>query len=120
MTAEVVALPTAFMADDTIRRTIKALVEGKGVNPDDVAEAAGISRSTYFSKMAGKGSAQAFKAGEVARIATFLGVTVAQLYDGLGGTFVPPQPPPDGTSVVGIDGHGVTNRYSHPYVAVAA
>jgi len=100
MTAEVLPLPVARMADDTIRRTIKALVQGKGLRPEEVAEAAGISRTTYFSKMSGKGSAQAFKAGEVALIAQFLGVSVAQLYDGLGGTFVPT--PPDG----GADARG--------------
>src|SRR4029077_12651339 len=63
--------------------------KGKGLRSEDVAAAAGLSRSTYFAKMSGKGSRQAFKAGEVALIAQYLGVHVSQLYDGLGGTFIP-------------------------------
>jgi transcriptional regulator with XRE-family HTH domain len=90
MTAKVIELfPTGGLADDTIRHTINALVKGKGLRSEDVAAAAGLSRSTYFAKMSGKGSRQAFKAGEVALIAQYLGVHVSQLYDGLGGTFIP-------------------------------
>ena len=101
MTAQVVELfPTGGQADDTIRRTIKAIAEGKGIRADQLAAAAGMSRSSYFDKMAGHGAQRAFKAGEVADIARCLHVTVAQLYDGLGGTFVPPEPPPDGGSEV--------------------
>ena len=94
MTAEIVELhPTGGHADDTIRRTIDALIKGKGLSPDAVASAAHMSRSTFFYKMGGHGADRAFKAGEVAEIARFLGVSVGQLYDGLGGTFIPPQPP---------------------------
>lgn len=81
--------PSGALADDTIRRTVSALVKGKGLSPDDVARAAGLSRSAYFSKMKAHGREKAFKAGEVAGMAEFLGVKVQDLYDGLGGTFVP-------------------------------
>lgn len=98
MTAELVR----DTADDTVRRTIKGVAEGKGFTPDQVALAAGMSRSAYFRKISGHGSIQAFKAGEVAAIAQFLGVSVGQLYDGLGGTFVPPAD--------GVLGNQVTGR----------
>lgn len=83
--------PTGGRADDTIRRTIHALVKGKQLRPDDVAQAAGMSRSAYFRKMSGQGSEAAFKAGEVAAIARFLGVPIGDLYSGLGGTFTAPE-----------------------------
>lgn len=101
--------PTGPLADDTIRATIKALVEGKGLRPDDVARAAGMSRSTYFAKMSAKGKRNPFSAGEVASIAGFLRVHVSQLYDGLGGTFVPE--PPDGPDG-GVPGD-VTRGYAN-------
>lgn len=104
MTAEVIALfPVGEHADDTIRRTVDALVKGKGLSPAQVAEDAGMSRSTFFHKMAGKGASQAFKAGEVASLARVLGVSVAQLFDGLGGTFVPT--PPDGGRSMYTEGY---------------
>lgn len=108
-TARVVELfPTGPLADDTIRHTIKALVEGKGIRPDDVARAAGMSRSTYFAKMAAQGEKNPFSAGEVASIAKCLGVSVSQLYDGLGGTFVPD---PDGPRAAPTDAYPVDFAY---------
>lgn len=99
MTAQVIDLvPMGDRADDTIRRTIDAIVKGKGLRPDDVAAAAGMSRSTYFAKMAGHGTKNAFKAGEVALIANYLEVPVSKLFDGLGGTFIPPLPPEGGSN----------------------
>ena len=98
MTAEIVELhPTGGQADDTIRRTVQALMKGKGVTVDQIARAAHMSRATFYNHMGGRGAQGAFKAGEVADIARFLGVEVSQLYDGLGGTFVPPGPPDGGT-----------------------
>lgn len=90
MTAQIIDLPTGGQADDTIRRTIAALMKGRGVSVNTLAESIGVSRAAWFSKMGGHGTKQAFKAGEVATIAQVLGVSVGQLYDGLGGTFLPP------------------------------
>lgn len=101
MTAQIVELrPIGDRADDTIRRTIDALIKGKGLRAEDVAATAGMKRSTFFYKMSGKGSDRAFKAGEVASLAQALGVEVAELYGGLGGTFIPPNGPDGGASVM--------------------
>lgn len=89
MSADVIEFPIGGRADDTIRRTIDALAKGKQLKPDDIAAAAGMSRSSYFSKLRARGSEKAFKAGEVAAIANYLDVQVSDLYDGLGGTFGP-------------------------------
>lgn len=112
MTAQIVELfPTGEQADDTIRRTVDALITGKGMTRDDVAAAINMSRSTFYAKMAGKGSAQAFKGGEVASLAKALGEPVAKLYDGFGGTFVPPRPPDGGDNA---DGFSVRTSKSQP------
>lgn len=88
--------PTGEHADDTVRRTVDALIKGRGYHRDEVAEAAGISRSAFYRKMSGRGDKNTFSAGEVASLAAVLGVSVAQLFDGLGGTFVPPPNGGDG------------------------
>lgn len=90
MTAEVIAFPIGDNADDTIRATVRALLRGRGMSTEDLADAVGISHATMYRRLAAKGSKEAFKAGEVATVARILGVHVGQLYDGLGGTFVPP------------------------------
>jgi len=69
----------------------------------------GVSHATMYRRLAAKGSKEAFKAGEVATVAQVLGVTVGQLYDGLGGMFVPP--PPDGGSSM------ATRRYAYSTAA---
>lgn len=112
MTAQLVELfPTGEQADETVKRTVDALIKGKNLRRQDVARLANIPQSTFYRKLSARGSQYPFAAGEVASIARVLGVKVGQLYDGLGGTFVPPQPPNDGASAVGADGRGVTNRY---------
>lgn len=94
MTAQVIDLfPTGSDADDTIRQTVRALMKGRSLRVEDLAPRVGMSAATLYRRLGSKGSKEAFKAGEVASIARVLNVSVAQLYDGLGGTFTP-QPPP--------------------------
>lgn len=96
MTAEVSPLfPTGDRADETVRRTIDALIRGRDLTVEQTAKMAGIHRSTLYRRLGGKGSRQAFTAGEVSALARALRVTIQDLYGGLGGTFVPP-PPDDG------------------------
>lgn len=98
MTAEVSPIfPTGDQADETVRRTIDALIKGRGFTRDEVANLAGIDRATLYRRLAGEGSRQAFRGGEIAALARVLNVKVADIYEGLGGVFVPPPGPPDGT-----------------------
>lgn len=91
MTAEVIQLfPTGELADDTVRRTIKALMHGRGITAENMAPSVNMTVATLYRRLGGSGSAQAFKAGEVASIANYFDVSVADLFGGLGGTFVPP------------------------------
>lgn len=93
MTAEVIRLfPTGEQADETVRRTIKGLIKGRQLRTDDVAAAVGIAHATLYRRLAGTGSKQAFSAGEVASLARYFGVPIEQIYTGLGGVFVPPDP----------------------------
>jgi transcriptional regulator with XRE-family HTH domain len=97
MTAEVAPLfPTGDRADETVRRTVAALIEGRNLTVDQAAVMAGMTRATLYRRLSGKGSRQAFMAGEVASLARVLRVRIDQLYDGLGGTFVPPDDDPGG------------------------
>ena len=109
MTADVSPIfPTGDQTDETVRRTVRALIEGRGLSRDDAASLAGIDRATLYRRLAGKGSQQAFKAGEVAALARVLNVKVSDLYEGLGGTFVPPPvPPTDGPA---SPGDGATRK----------
>lgn len=89
MTADVLMHPGAgAMADETVRRSIRALIEGRGVDKDEVARAVGMTRTTLYRRLGGSGSTQAFSAGEVAVIATFFRVPITSLFDGLGGAFI--------------------------------
>lgn len=119
MTAEMSPnFPTGDQAqiDETVRRTIDALIRGRELTRDEAASQAGIDRATLYRRLAGKGSRQAFKAGEVAALAHILDVPVARIYDGLGGVFTPP-PAPDATTV-GRPGVQGTHRYpNEPVVA---
>lgn len=109
MTAEVIRLfPTGEDADETVRRSIKALMAAQGLTKEDVAPRAGMAVSTLYRRFTGKGSEQAFKAGEVASIAAVLGVDISVLYGGLGGSVVPPQPPRGGEGLSGTHGYLLT------------
>ena len=86
MTAEVLTHPSAgAIADETVRRSVKALTKGRGVSTEDLARAIGMTPSTLYRRLAGKGSSQAFSAGEVALIAAALGIPITDLFSGLGG-----------------------------------
>lgn len=105
MTAEVVNLfPTGSDADDVVRQTVRAVMKGKGMSVEEVAPHAQMSPATLYRKLAGKGSREAFKAGEVATLARILNVGVEALYSGLGGTFLPPNPTgPAGSPDAGLN-----------------
>lgn len=95
MSAEIVhggapqAGPRGAEVDDTIRRAVKALIHGRDVKTDAVADAIGISRATLYNRLRGRGRQQAFQAGEVADLAAYFGLRVDDLYSGLGGRFTP-------------------------------
>lgn len=79
--------------DETVRRTIKGLIEGSRQLVDDVAPAVGMTRSTLYARLRGYGSRQCFSAGEVAVLANHLGVPVERIFSGFDGTFAPPTNP---------------------------
>jgi hypothetical protein len=94
MTAHVVELrPWGDQADEIIRRTVRALMKGNGLNVETLAPLVSMSAATLYRRLAEKGKGREFKASEVADIARHFDVTVASLYDGLGGTFIPPSGP---------------------------
>lgn len=91
MTAQLVDFPDhARRAEDTIRATVRGIIKGRGIPVEIVAPRVGMSPSTLYRKLSGHGVRDGFKAGEVAALAQTLGVKVQDLYDGLGGTFTPP------------------------------
>lgn len=77
----------AELADDTIRRSVKALIAARAVTPDAVADAIGMTRSTFYRRVSGRGAP--FTGGEVQAIADVFEVPVADLFSGLGGVVVP-------------------------------
>jgi transcriptional regulator with XRE-family HTH domain len=81
--------PIGDEADETVRRTIKALMKGRGLTTDQVARITGIGRSALYAKLSETGRTP-FKAGEVATLARLLRVRIDKIYDGLDGTFTPP------------------------------
>lgn len=77
----------AELADDTIRRSVRALIAARATTPDAVADAIGMTRSTFYRRVSGRGAP--FTAGEVQAIADVFEVPVADLFSGLGGVVVP-------------------------------
>jgi DNA-binding XRE family transcriptional regulator len=71
---------TYEVIDQRIGRTVRALIAARDITVDDVAVAIDISRGSLFSKF--KGTAP-FKAWEVAALADYFGVPIADLYEGL-------------------------------------
>lgn len=80
-------LPEAGVVDETIRRTVVALLHGRSIRKEDLTAVLGCSRGTVFNKLAAT-DARPFTASEVARLAVFFEVPITDLYDGLGGRFV--------------------------------
>ena len=66
--------------DDTISRTVEALMHYRGVSRDELCDATGLSTSSYYNRI--KGS-RAWTATEVAAVAHLLGVGIDVLYSGL-------------------------------------
>ncbi len=77
----------AATADDTIRRSVRALIAARGQESEDVARAVGMTRATFYRRLSGRGAP--FTAGEVQAIADWFDVPVADLFSGLGGVVVP-------------------------------
>ena len=75
----------AEMADETVRRSVLALIQGQRLRKDEVATATGIPRTTLYRRLAGEWSSSPFTAGEVAALATYFGVEVASIFGGLDG-----------------------------------
>lgn len=85
MTADVTPLPQRRLGDDandTVRRTIRAAMAGQGLKVEQLAPMVGLSPSTIYRKFAGRGSAAAFTAGEVAELAAALELEIADVYAG--------------------------------------
>ena len=93
MSADVVDLQAKRRGDaeDVVRASIRALIAGNGMGVDELAAAAGLARSTLHRRLSGRGTKDAFYAGEIAVIADVLGVDVQELYSGLGGRFGAPK-----------------------------
>lgn len=70
--------------DETISSTVRGLAAARGLSPDEVAAGIDMNRSTYYRRLAG-----GFSAADVAALADFFGVEVADLYTGLGGKLAP-------------------------------
>jgi hypothetical protein len=89
MSAELVtSLSAAGQADETVRRSVRALIQGRGVDKDEVARSIGMARTTLYRRLSNYGSTQAFSAGEAALIARYFDIPVSSLFDGLGGAFI--------------------------------
>lgn len=73
--------------DATIAATVTALIHGRKLRVADVAAQVGMSGTGLYNKL---NVERPFKAAEVAALATVLGVTIMDLYTGLGGMFSPP------------------------------
>ena len=67
--------------DTRISATVNGLAASQGLSKERLAELIGMSRSTFFRHLASGG----WSAVEVQQLADVLGVTVGDLYDGLGG-----------------------------------
>lgn len=92
MTAEpiLVGTPRGAQADETVRRSIKALIHARGLDKREVADAVGMTRTTLYRRLAGHGSNQPFTAGEVAALADYFDVEIEALFSGLGGAVAAP------------------------------
>lgn len=99
MTAKVVPLTSRQLgdADDVVRATIRANLAARSLHMDELAAAIGMSRSTMHRRLTSSGATSAFTAGEVAAVATALGVRVGDLFEGR-------------VSVVSLSEGSVTNR----------
>ena len=68
-------------ADQRIAAAVRALAAGRGIKNSELAPIIGTSRATVFAKV--KGDAP-WKAEEIEAVATYFGVTVGDLFGGLG------------------------------------
>ena len=67
--------------DTKISATVNGLAASQGLSKERLAELIGMSRSTFFRHLSSGG----WSAAEVQQLADVLGVSVGELYDGLGG-----------------------------------
>jgi hypothetical protein len=76
--------------DRVIAATVRALASGRDQSIERVAVSCNMTKSALYERIRG---IRSFKAPEVAAIADHFGVSVGDLYDGLGGRFGPPNGP---------------------------
>lgn len=79
MTTNVVAPVPPDDVDATIRAVVRALIGWRGVTKDEVADGAGIPRSTLFRRLRGTSG---FSAAEVRQLARYFGAPVTVFYEG--------------------------------------
>lgn len=96
---------TAAAAEATVRQSVLTLVRVREADRDDLARHLGIHRSSLYRKLGRAGAP--FTAGEVAAIADYFGVPVADLFAGLAAVAIPLQPAAvtrSSTTAVGVIG----------------
>ena len=76
-------------ADSRVAASLRALIAGRDVDHDALADYLGISRSSLFNKLAGRTQ---WKLQEALDAATYFGASVDDLLGGLGGLVTPTSP----------------------------
>jgi hypothetical protein len=76
--------------DETVRRTVRALIDRRGLDLDQVATTVGIPIAAFERRLASAGSSYAFTAGEVRSLAEYFGIEGGELFDYMDGAYVPP------------------------------
>jgi hypothetical protein len=76
-------------ADETVRRTIIALMQARSISCDELADDAGIPLSTLKRRLRSTGSSYAFTAGEVRSLAGHFGFESGNLFRYLDGRYQP-------------------------------
>lgn len=67
--------------DERIAAAVRALAAGRGVRTVDLAPVIGVGKTRIFAKLKGEA---VWKASEVDAVARYFGVSVGDLFDGLG------------------------------------
>ena len=75
--------------ENTLRRSVQVLLTLRLQTVEQLAVGVGIPKSTLYRRLGARGLDQSFRAHEVQAIANYLGVPVADLYDGLNGLVKP-------------------------------
>jgi len=76
--------------DETVRRTVQAIMLRRGLDPQRVAEDVGIPVGALQHRLASSGSAYAFTAGETRALASYFGVEGGHLFQYMDRQYQPP------------------------------